>query len=172
MKKNIFSVIALAISIINLILTILIVFTLVPSAVKTNQLIAKVAENIDLEITSNPDFYTNNNMIPLTDIEVYNLEELTINLKPEPNDTRNHYTLVKIGLSINKEHPDYSKLRPKLETHQSYITEIVIEEFSKYSSSNIMDNIANIKEEILKRVQEKFESNFIVEVSTGKFLID
>ena len=55
MKKNIFSVIALAISIINLILTVLIVFTLVPSAVKTNDLVSKVAENIDLEIKSNPE---------------------------------------------------------------------------------------------------------------------
>ena len=46
MKKNMFSVIALAVSIINLILSILIVFTLVPSASKSNKLITKVASNL------------------------------------------------------------------------------------------------------------------------------
>lgn len=172
MKKNIFSVIALAISIINLILTVLIVFTLVPSAVKTNDLVSKVAENIDLEIKSNPGQYNNSKEIPLSDIEIYDIEELTINLKKEPNDARNHYILVKIALSINKKHPDYSKLSPKLETHQSYITEIIIEEFSEFTASNIMDNIEIIKEQILVRVQEKFDSNFVVDISTGKLLVD
>ena len=172
MKKNIFSILALAISVINLILTILIVFTLVPSAVKANDLVSKVAANIDSGFESTIGNNGYSKAIPLSDLEVFSIEELTINLKPEPNDSRNHYTLVTIGLSVNKKHNDYNKLSPKLKTHQSYITEIVIEEFSKYTASNVVENIETIKSLILKRSQEKFESDFIVDISMGKFLVD
>ncbi len=170
MKKDLFSILTLAIAIINLILSILIVFTLVPSAVKTNNLMNKVAENIDIELEANKE--EAGETVPLKDIEIYNIEELTINLKPEDGDSRNHFALVTVALSINTKHEDYEELASGLETYQSYITEIVNDEFSRYSASNILESKDEIKSAILNRLQNRFNSDFIIDVSIGKILVD
>lgn len=172
MKKNMFSIIALAVSIINLILSILIVFTLVPSASKTNKLIAKVASNIDLEIESIAGLDDKKEKIPLEDIEIYPLEELTINLKSSEGDTRNHFTNVTISLSMNKKHKDYKELSPEMDKYESYITEIIVDEFSKNTPSNVMENKEAIKENILARLEDRFNSDFIVDLSIGKIVVD
>lgn len=50
MKKSMLSVVNLAISIINLALTVVLTFSLVTTNNKTNNLISKVAEIIDLDV--------------------------------------------------------------------------------------------------------------------------
>ena len=50
MRKNLITVIILAISIINLVFNILLVFVFMPSATKTNKLIKFISEILDLEI--------------------------------------------------------------------------------------------------------------------------
>lgn len=172
MKKNIFSVLALAVSIINLILCILIVFTLVPSAAKTNKLITKVASNLDLEIESTVGLDDDKEKVPLKDIEIYPLEELTINLKSSEGDTRNHYAKVTASLSMNKKHKDYKKLSPEMKAYESYITEIITDEFSKSTASNVMENKDSIKERVLSSLEDKFDSDFIVDMSIGKIVVD
>ena len=50
MKKNILTVVIMASCVINLVLTIVMVFSIVPAMNKTNKLVDKVASVIDLEI--------------------------------------------------------------------------------------------------------------------------
>lgn len=171
MKKNIFSVLALAVSIINLILSILIVFTLVPSASKTNKLIGKVASNLDLEIESTVAL-DDKEKVPLKDIEIYPLEELTINLKKSEGDTKNHYAQLTVSLSMNKKHKDYKKLSSDMKKYESYMTEIITDEFSKSTASNVMEDKEIIKERVLSRLEDKFDSDFIVNMSIGKIVVD
>ena len=52
MKKNLITVVILAISIINLVFNILLVFVFMPSTSKTNKLITDIAEVLDIEIAS------------------------------------------------------------------------------------------------------------------------
>ncbi len=172
MKKNMFSVIALAVSIINLILSILIVFTLVPSASKSNKLITKVASNLDLEIESTVALDDEKKKVPLKDIEMYPLEELTINLKRSEGDTKNHYTQLTVSLSMNKTHKDYKELSSDMKKYESYITEIITDEFSKSTAENVMEDKDIIKERILSRLEDKFDSDFIVDMSIGKIVVD
>ena len=49
MKKNILTIVIMAASLLNLVLTIVIVFAVVPTMNKTSQLVDKVATAIDLE---------------------------------------------------------------------------------------------------------------------------
>ncbi|HHX55711.1 MAG TPA: hypothetical protein GX705_05120 [Clostridiales bacterium] len=172
MKKNIFSVIALAVSIINLILSILIVFTLVPSTAKSNKLITKVASNLDLEIESTVGLDDEKKKVSLKDIEMYPLEELTINLKSVKGETKSHFALVSVSLSMNKTHKDYKELSPNMKTYESYITEIITDEFSKSTAANVMEDKDLIKERILSRLEDKFNSDFIVNISIGKIVVD
>ena len=52
MKKNLITVIILAICIINLVFNILLVFVFMPSTTKTNKLITDISEVLDLELAS------------------------------------------------------------------------------------------------------------------------
>lgn len=174
MKKNMFSVLALAVSIINLILSILIVFTLVPSALKTNNLVSSVASYLNLEIEANSDLEDNNKNIPLTEIDVYTIEDLTLNLRREEEDTRNHYAQVTLTISFHTKHKDYKELRPQVEVYKSYVTEIITEEFAKYSVIEINESATKdkIKEDVVRRLRERFNSDFIIDMSIGKIVVD
>lgn len=172
MKKNFLTIFILALVIINMILSAVIVFTVVPTTVRTNKLIAKVASNIDLEIES-PSADSKPENIDIEDIEVYQVpEDITINLKKLPNDTKNHYALVSVSFSINKKSEDYEKLNPTIANNVSSIKEIISDEFSKYTVDDVNNNKEKIKTEILKRVQEKFQSDFIISVAVGKLVVE
>jgi flagellar FliL protein len=172
MKKNFLTIFILALVIINMILSAVIVFTVVPTTVRTNKLIAKVASNIDLEIES-PSADSKPENIDIEDIEVYQVpEDITINLKKQPNDTKSHYALVSVSFSINKKSKDYEKLNPTIANNVSSIKEIISDEFSKYTVDDVNDNKEKVKAEILKRVQEKFQSDFIISVAVGKLVVE
>lgn len=171
MKRNLLTVIILALGILNMILTAVIVFAVVPTTMRTNSLISKVASTIDLELESPSD--KEEDQVDIADVEVYEIpDDITINLKPEPNDTKNHYARVSVSLSINTKAKDYKSLQPTIETNRSSITEIINDEFAKYTASTVMENKDNIKEEILKRIQELFKSDFIIGISVGKIVAE
>ena len=50
MKKNLMTVIILALVLVNLVLTAILAFTIIPQTRKSNQLIDKIASAIDLEL--------------------------------------------------------------------------------------------------------------------------
>ncbi len=171
MKRNILTIIILALGILNMILTAVIVFAVVPTTMRTNNLISKVASTIDLELEGLP--RNDADQVDIADIEVYQMDDLTISLKPEENDTKNHYALIEnVSLSINTKSEDYKTLQPTIETNKGYITEIITDEFSKYTVKNIKENKEIIKEEILKKIQEYFKSDFIISISVGNIVIE
>ena len=49
MKKNIFTIIIMALAVVNVVLTAVIVFTVVPSMNRTNNLIKQITQVIDLK---------------------------------------------------------------------------------------------------------------------------
>lgn len=166
MKKNLMTMIILAMGIINVLLTAVIVFTMVPNTIKTNKLIDKVASSIDLEIEPTRESSENNN-VKIEDIEVYPLtEEITINLK------EGSYALVSASLSINTKSKDYKALNSKVATNESSLTEIIRDEFSKYNKDTVLANKDMIKEDIVERIQEYFGSDFIIGISLGKLIVE
>ena len=50
MKKGISNIIVLALVIVNLVLTVILVFTFLPSIKKTNNLVTKICDIVDLEV--------------------------------------------------------------------------------------------------------------------------
>ena len=167
MKKNMLSIIILAVGILNVILGAVIVFAVVPTATRTNNLITKVASAIDLELASSSD---SENQVK---IENYPIDNITMTLKRDENDTKNHYAQVSVSLSINMKSEDYEKYKPTVEQNQIRIKEIISDEFGKYTAASVMDNKENIKSEILRRLQEElYNSDFIVGLSLGETLVE
>lgn len=166
MRKNILTIIIMAIVLINLILTGLLIFTIVPTANKTNALVSKVASLIDLELESpNPE-----DNISLEDIEPYNIKDkLTINLKSI--DQKESYLTVNVSLSMNTKNKDYEKYKEKVELNEISIKEIIQDEFAKYTKDEVQANKEKIKENIKVQLQELFDSDFIIRVNLANLLI-
>lgn len=167
MKKNILTIIIMAITLINTVLLALLIFTIVPAANKTSRLMDKVASIVELELES-PE--GDGEEFTVSDIVTYNIEEkLTINLRS--TDGKNHYALMNVSLSMNSKHEDYETLEPKIKENENAIKEIVQEEFAKYTTDEVNSKKNEIKDQVIVRIQELMQSDFIVNVSFGSMVL-
>ncbi len=167
MKKNILTIIIMAVTLINTILLGVIVFSVVPTANKTNQLMAKVASIIDLELESPG---KGAGKVEIADIVTYNIEDkLTINLKKD-SDGKDHYAMMNVSLSMNSKNEDYERLSGKIAENENAIKEIISDEFGKYTKDEISLNKDAIKEQVITRIQELFQSDFVINVSFGSMV--
>lgn len=166
MKKNILTIIIMAITLINTVLLAVLIFAIVPSANKTMKLVDKVNSIVDLELES-PDGQEED--IAVSDIVSYNIaDKLTINLKS--TDSENHYAIMKVSLSMNSKNEQYETLSPKVAENENAIKEIISDEFGKYTKEEVNANKNQIKDQIIIRIQEYFKSDFIINVSIGDLI--
>lgn len=168
MKKNILTVIIMAIVLINTILTGVLIFVIVPASNKTAKLVDKVASIVNLEL-EDPDVTKGEPSV--ADIVTYQIEEeLTINLK-NSGDGQTHYALVPVSLSMNSKHSDYEIYSTKMKDHEGALKEIISDEIQKYTKDNVLDNKKTIKDAVLTRIQEYFKSDFITNVTFGSMMV-
>ena len=113
MKKNLITVITLALVVVNLVLTVILTITILPETQKANELITKVCSAIDLDLESGS--ATSNANIPIDQIEVYNIDdEQTINLKQD-GDGKDHFAMITVSISMDTKNSDYKELKPQVE---------------------------------------------------------
>ena len=160
----------MAIVLINTILTGLLIFTIVPSANRTNQLVSKVASIVDLELES-----PGSDKLTVLDIVKHEIDgELTINLK-KGADGKAHYALLSVTLSMNSKHKDYAELSEKVGDFDSDIEEFVNLEFSNYTMDEILNNKEEVKDEVkekvLAKISDLFQSDFIINISFGNIVL-
>lgn len=168
MRKNILTIIILAMALINIILSAVLIFVIVPTANKTNQLVIKVAQIVDLELES-PE--GEREVISVSDINIHEFDDkLIINLEKTGN--KNNYAALFLSLSVNSKHEDTEELEPLIQENEYAIKEIVTDEFSKYSIDNVRENKDVIKDNCLKKIQEHFNSDFIINVSFGNLVFE
>ena len=163
MKKNLISVLILALVLANLILTAILAFTIIPQTKKSNELIDQVCSAIDLELESGT-----NISVPIENIELYNIaDEFTCNLK-NGTDGKDHFALFKVGFSINKESEKYNKGEgvTNLQNMETIVKDKVNSIVSKYTIDEFKaDGNYAVKQEILEAMQELFGKDFVVGVS-------
>mgnify|MGYP000771856526 FL=1 len=170
MKKNILTVIIMACTCINLILTIIIVFSVVPAMNKTNTLISKVASIIDLEIESTK---TEEDEYSVEDLEDYTCafeNKQTLNLKADAGDTESHYAILEsVVITFNTEAEDYENIKALIEKSGIHIQDIAKETITEYSRSTFNEKEARSKS--LKRIREYYKTKSIVDVSFWGLLV-
>lgn len=166
MRKNIISVIILAMCLINIVLSAVLIFVMVPTANKSITLINKVAQIIDLELESPENSIEN---LGVSDIETYLIDERLTCLLANSDD-RDHYAVFYLSLSLNKTHDDYLELNPLIQKYENNIKEIVSDEFAKYTIDEAKVMKDKIREQVTIRTQELFQSDFIINVSFGNIM--
>lgn len=162
MKKNLITVITLALVVVNLVLTVILTITILPETQKANELITKVCSAIDLDLESGS--ASSNANIPIDQIEVYNIDdEQTINLKQD-GDGKDHFAMLTVSISMDTKNSDYKDLKPQVEEKVNLIKGDINNIVSQYTIDEIKNNQSAVQDEILKDLQKMFGSDFIVAV--------
>lgn len=164
MKKNILSVIIAALTVINVILTAIMFFVMLPTFQKTNNLITQVASVLNLELdqgdSEGSQDYT------LKDLEQYSVtfeSQQTLNLVAG-DDGKMHYAMIDgYTLYLNKKAKDYKDVSETIKANESKFTDVIRSVIQSHSVDNISEEV--VKKEALDKIQELLDSKAVVEVS-------
>jgi len=108
MKKNLISVIILALLIVNIVLTAIMMFSVTGASKKTAALVDNIATALNLELSSGTEGAGAEEAVSMADTETYSFAEpMTIPLKKNEGEDKDHYCIVSITLSINTKADGY-----------------------------------------------------------------
>ncbi|MCH5273139.1 MAG: hypothetical protein J1E35_05650 [Lachnospiraceae bacterium] len=161
MKRNMLAIVILAATLINLTLSAVIIFTVIPKAKRTDSLIEKIVAAIDLETESG--IGKNYGEVALEDQDEYTFSDKMINLKAIGD--RPSLAQVSITITLNKKHDDYKTVQPTVESKENRIIAVVSGVLNDYTSVQVSEYLEDINKDVLKKVQEIFQSDCIIETT-------
>ena len=165
MKKNLMSVIILALVAVNLVLTGIIMFSTVSANRKTIALVDDIAAilNLELESASSGEAMPEEQIVLPENSEVYDIADaMTVALKSS-GDGKDHFAMCSVSFSINTQHDDYKTYQPMLAAKESKIKSEIIEVVGQYTKEEAQANVHGIEQAILSKVQAMFDSDFVYE---------
>lgn len=169
MKKNLISVVILALLIVNIVLTAIMMFSVTSASKKTAALVDSISMALNLELASGEGGEA---AVSMADTETYSFaENMTIPLKKSEGDEKDHYCIISVTLSINTKADVYKKYGSDLSMQEGLIKDEINSVFAQYTMEEARDNQDAIKKEILNRIQKMFDSNeYIYNVSFGDIM--
>ena len=170
MKKGMVNALSLALTFINLVLTIVMVFVFVPAINKTSNLVDKICTIIDLNVADNAD----SDKVDVSDLENVvvtfgDSSENTISLKRSEGDSTPHYARVSVIISLNKTHADYETKATAIQGSMGLIASSTIDVISAYSYEEVDKD--KMEQELLRELQKLFDSEFVYSVSFNQFVL-
>lgn len=164
MKKNLLSILILVLLIVNIVMTSIMMFSITGMARKTSALVTDISSAVKLEtmegVTEEPA-----TSVSMSDTDVYDIaDQMMIELKPG-EDGKSHYYMVSVSLSLNMKDKGYDTYGATLSTKESLIKGIITNVISSYTMEEIQGNKEAIRQEILEKIQEDFDSKFIYQVT-------
>ena len=169
MKKNMISIVILALMIVNVVLTAIMMFSVTGTAKKTSALVDNIATAMSLELAASDGSEAEKPSVPLSDIATYSIsEKMTIPLKIELNaDGKEelHYFISNITLSMNTKADGYKDYGEDLLNWENLIKAEIEKVIQSHTLSEVRNNQDQVREEILESIQRLFESEFIFNVS-------
>lgn len=168
MKKNLLSILILALLIVNLVMTAIMMFSVTGAMRSTSALVGKIATVLDIELAVDPGSET----ISIEDTATYTIADtMTIPLKDEGTggDGKDHYALMKVTLYMNTKHEDYAKygMPEKLMEREEMIKSEIISVVRSHTRDEFKNDSEGIYAEIVSRLQKMYNSRFIYRVACG-----
>lgn len=166
MKKNIFSVIITVLTVINVVLTAILFFVMMPTFQKTNNLITQVASvlNLETDADSEADPDSNYSIQDIESVSVTFESQVTYNLK---NDAQGkpHYALMNgYVVDINKNADDYKDISG-LVSDETQQTKISSEIGSVLQGLDVNEaGQPEAQKAVLERLREMYDTKAIVKV--------
>lgn len=170
MKKNIFSVIITALTVINVVLTAVMFFVMLPTFQKTNNLITQVASVLNLELDADGDAGSDEDY-SLKDLESFAVDfetQQTLNLKTD-KDGKAHYAMLDgYTVSIYKKDKGYKDAKKILENNKAEITDIVRSVIQSHEAEGLSQD--QIQKEALEKIQDHLDSKAVKKVILENFM--
>ena len=167
MKKSTLNVIILALVLINLVLTVVLTFSLVSTNNKTNKLISKVAEIIDLDVagvdTTDKSTSGSTGLDDVSYVDVSNNGSNDIMIS-YTDGGRTHYAVMNVSLGLNTKAKDYSAKSTTINNGMKVIVNAVQTEAMKYTYSTVASSKATIESDLLSQLQDTFQTQCITSV--------
>lgn len=170
MKKNLLSIVILALLIVNLVLTSIMMFSVLSTNKKTGAVVADIASILKLELGTEEEQEAA--AVSMEDTAFHDMEEeLTIMLAKDPLDeeAKEHFVLVQVSLSMDTTNKDYKTYGENINDNQ--IAGVMQEVFGKYTADEVQPRSEDIKEEILAEIQKLYGSEFIYKVTFSKLVV-
>lgn len=167
MKKNLLTVLILALLIVNIVLTSIMMISVTGTNKKTAQLVDNIATVMKLELTTPGSEGEDIEEVSLKDTEVHNLgSSMTIPLAVG-EDGKQAYMLCEIGLSMNTKNKDYKSYSTQISEGEmdTLIMDAVNTVVGSHTETECRNDMDGLKAEILKAIQDLFQSDFIYKVS-------
>lgn len=169
MKKNLISVLILALVFANFVLTAILMFSVLPETKKANTLIEKVCSAIDLDLNSGAANGTTN--VPIDQQEIYKVnggEKITTNLA-QGADGKAHYAVLTVSLVLNTKSDNYKTYTQEFLTNQDEtIKNDIIKVISGYTYDEFDSKIEEMREIILGDMQELFGKDYVIGVNISE----
>lgn len=170
MKKNILTVVVIALCLINLALSAVIVFSIVPMANRTNDLITQVASVINLELEDpNADSIVAD--VPVADREalapIGGENEVMINLKKDASSQQQHYAMYDtVTLTVNKAAEDYKTVTDLISKNSTYIMDCVTTTLAQRTLEELQNDTdrSELKADIIEKLNDYFDSSAVCDV--------
>jgi len=165
MKKNMLSILILALLIVNVALTSVMMFTMMGTNKKTARLIDGISTALSLEIADpTQEGVEETSEVAMEDIKVYQIpDQLTIGLA-KGADGKSHYCVVSVSLSLNTKDPDYEKYNETLGDNVDMIKDKIFQVVGSHTIEEAESNPDMLRQEILEKIQQMYGSKFIYNV--------
>lgn len=166
MKKSMLNVIILALVLVNLVLTVILTFSLVSTNKKTNSLINKVAQIIDLDVAggvSNNNSSTGSGIENVSYIDIKNNDSTDIIVSYVDNG-KTRYAVLSVSVGLNSKSKDYSTVSTSVDNGMKVLVNKITNEANKYTYSTISANKSTMETDLLKEFQELFKTETIQSV--------
>ncbi|MDE7477808.1 MAG: flagellar basal body-associated FliL family protein [Lachnospiraceae bacterium] len=164
MKRNLLSIIILALLVVNIVLSAIMMVSVSSASKKTASLVADISTLVGIEVNGLPESNVAQ-AVSMADTAVHNIDgELTIPLK-KGEDDKDHYAVGSVSLSLDTKHEDYKQYSETMSERDGLIKDIVFSVMGNYTVDEARSNSEAIKAEMLSRIQELFGSTFIYSVS-------
>lgn len=165
MKKNMLSILILALLVVNVALTSVMMFTMMGTNKKTARLIDGISTALSLEIADpTQEGVEETSEVAMEDIKVYQIpDQLTIGLA-KGADGKSHYCVVSVSLSLNTKDPDYEKYNETLGDNVDMIKDKIFQVVGSHTIEEAESNTDGLREEILEALQSMYGSKFIYNI--------
>jgi len=171
MKKNLLTVLILALLIVNIVLTSIMMVSVTSTNKKTGQLVTDIASVMKLELTvpgqENADTAKD---VSIADTEVHNLAQMTIPLAIGA-DGKQAYMLCTVGLLMDTKDKAYKKSGSKVSdgSMDTILQDAINSVISSHTREEIQSDMEGIKAEILVAIQSLLQADYVYKVSISDY---
>ena len=171
MKKNLISILILALLVVNVVLTAIMMFSTMSSVKKTSTLVSNIATVLNIELDGgSSSSEEENTTVQMADIATYDISDsLTIPLK-KGEDGKDHYYIVSVSLMMNTKHEDYATYSESVASNDSLFKATIIEVIGSHTLDEIQEDPESVRNEILLKIQEAYNSTFIYKVAFSNIM--